>query len=207
MTSLLTRLKTLLGAIPSLQSFKKIGIVTEGDDFTSDKVLLQLLSDNPINHYVSEPDPWASAEIGSNRQYGFDFTLVYLGFNGPKRWLVANGLLYSDSDALIVVFDPLNPWVLDSLSLCLELSAKGTVSSKPNDFYPTVKKGIPWLVLANFKEEPLDEEKARQQVKVLKLDTLDVDWHLRAVSTTSGVGIDDAASLLRKRLDGPGSNW
>ncbi|KAJ5805580.1 uncharacterized protein N7503_003182 [Penicillium pulvis] len=207
MTSILTRLKTLLGATPSLQSFEKIGIVTEGDDFTSDKILLQYLSDNPINRYVSEPDAWASAEIGSNQQYRFDFTLVYLGFNGPKRWLVANGLLYSDSDALIVVFDPLNPWVLDSLRLCLELSAKGAVNSKPNDFYPTVKKGIPWLVLANFKEEPLDEEKAREQVKVLKLDTLDVDWHLHAVSTASGAGIDDAASVLRKKLDEPGSKW
>lgn len=152
MTSILTRLKTLLGATPSPQSLK-IGIVTEGDDSASARALLQHLSDDPIICHA--PDRGAWADLGSSRQYSFDFTLVYLGHSGPKRWLVANGLLYSDSDALIVVFDPLNPWVLDSLSLCLELSAKGTVSSKPNDFYPTVKKGIPWLVLANFKEEPL----------------------------------------------------
>ncbi|KAJ5986241.1 hypothetical protein N7451_010606 [Penicillium sp. IBT 35674x] len=207
MTSFLTRLKTLLGATPSLQPFKKIGIVTERDDFKSDKTLLQLLSGHPINRYVSEPDLWASAEIGSNRQYRFDLTLVYLGFNGPKRWLVANGLLYSDSDALTVVFNPFIPYATDYLKPCLELSVKGTVNSKPREFYPTVKKGIPWLVLANIKEDPLDEEKAREQVQLLKLDTLDVEWHLHAVFTTSGAGIDNAASLLRKKLDKPGSKW
>lgn len=84
MTSFLNQLKTLLGATTSTQFFMKVGIVTEGDDFTSDKILLHLLSDNPINHYVSEPDSWAKAKIGSNRQYGFDFILVYLGFNGPN---------------------------------------------------------------------------------------------------------------------------
>lgn len=56
MTSFLNQLKTLLGATTSPRFFKKVGIVVEGDDFTSDKILLQLLSDNPINHYVSEPD-------------------------------------------------------------------------------------------------------------------------------------------------------
>lgn len=132
-----------------------MGIVTEGDDLASDKALLQHLSDNPIYRYIPDPDAHAAAHIGSNRQYKFDFRLVYLSFNGPKKWLIANGLLYSDSDALIVVFDPFNPYALDSLKWCLELSAKGTVHSKPNDLYPIVKKGIPWLILANFKGEPL----------------------------------------------------
>jgi hypothetical protein len=29
------------------------------------------------------------------------------------------------------------------------------VNSKPRDFYPTVKKEIPWLVLVNLQGEPL----------------------------------------------------
>ena len=56
---------------------------------------------------------------------------------------------------MIVVVNAFNPYALDTLKYCLELSAKGTVNSKLKDFYPTVKKGIPWLVLVNFKGEPL----------------------------------------------------
>lgn len=155
MASFLTRLKTLLGATPALQSFTKVSIVSEGDDFKSDKALLQHLSDSPINRYIPDQDSGASAYTGSNRQYRFDFKLGYLGIVGPKRWLVANGLLFSDSDALIVVANAFNPYICHMLKDCLELSAKGTVNSKPKDFYPTVKKGIPWLVLINFKGEPL----------------------------------------------------
>lgn len=127
--------------------------MTEGDDSANARALLQHLSDDPIICHAPDRDAWT--DLGSSRQYRFDFTLVYLGHSGPKRWLVANGLLYSDSDALIVVFDPFNPWALDPLKCCLELSVKGTVNSQPRDSYPTVRKGIPWLILANFKGEPL----------------------------------------------------
>ncbi|KAJ5760589.1 hypothetical protein N7520_007745 [Penicillium odoratum] len=206
MASLLTRLKEIFGATPAFQSLTRVSIVSE-DDFESDKALLQHLSDSPINRYVPDQDSGASAYTGSNRKYRFDFRLGYLGIVGPKRWLVANGLLFSDSDAFIVVADAFNPYIRHMLKDCLELSAKGTVNSKPMDFYPTTKKGIPWLILVNFRGEPLDKQKAQEQVELLQLDALDVDWHFCPVSTTSGAGIDDAASLLRKKLDTLGSKW
>ncbi|KAL3459557.1 hypothetical protein BJX64DRAFT_200404 [Aspergillus heterothallicus] len=203
MIPFLTRLRTVLGDRP----FSKVGIVCEGDDFANDKALLQHLSDNPIENYTPDRNSGASAQIGRNRQHRFDFTLVFLGTNGPKCWLIANALLYSDSDALIVIVDALNPWSIDSLRCSLEMSVKGTVDWRPRDFYPTVRKGIPWLVLVNFKVEPVDQQKARELVDSLSLDALDVEWHVCAVSTTSGSGIYDAAWLLRRKLDTPGARW
>ncbi|OKO93249.1 hypothetical protein PENSUB_12312 [Penicillium subrubescens] len=73
-----------------------MSIVSLGDDFESDKALLQHLSDSPINHYVPDQDPGASAYTGSNRQYSSNLKLGYLGVVGPKRWIIADDALDVD---------------------------------------------------------------------------------------------------------------
>lgn len=100
----------------------------------------QHLIDSPINRYIPDQDSGASAHTGSNRRYRFNLKLVYLGIVGPKRWLVANGLLFSGSDALVVVADAFNPYMRDMLKDCLEFSVKGTVNSKTIDLYSNVRK-------------------------------------------------------------------
>ncbi|PWY66002.1 hypothetical protein BO70DRAFT_400952 [Aspergillus heteromorphus CBS 117.55] len=205
MPSFFTRLRTLFGG-PSTPTgpFPKIGII--GEDSVGKLALLRHLSDTPISQYTPDINVRnAEARLGTNHQLGFDYVVVNLSANGPRRWVELNASLYADSDALVVVVDFFNPAELDTLRYHLMLSVRGGGRGKL-DFYPTVKKGIPWLVLVNFKAEPLvgldscipetfprakcahqggqpadswsqqNKDEAKEQVDRLKLDELGADW-------------------------------
>lgn len=154
MSTLLSRLRTLFGGqqCPA-HTFTKVAII--GEYGVGKLVLLQHLSDPPISRYMPDINLSAGCHIGSNHQLGFDFVAVDLGTNASRRWIEANASLYRDADALIIAVDFFNPEELEELRYHLNLSVNGRDETGRIDFYPTVKKGIPWVVLVNFKAESM----------------------------------------------------
>ncbi|PYH91875.1 hypothetical protein BO71DRAFT_442886 [Aspergillus ellipticus CBS 707.79] len=198
MSALITWLRKLIRWYFSLEHLlNKVALI--GLDGVGKVTLLQHLSDTPLGWRTPDP-PFRGLQgrSGRNQQLGFDLTSVDLGGGAPTLWHEATASLFADSRALIVVVNFLDPVRLDELRYFLALSVDGQDERGRYNDYPKLTEGIPWLVLINFFEEPVDKEKAEK----LNLDDLRVDWTFRSISTVSGQGVNEAIAWLRTKLDG-----
>ncbi|PYH46368.1 uncharacterized protein BP01DRAFT_381996 [Aspergillus saccharolyticus JOP 1030-1] len=198
MSTIIPWIRNLFGDGTSLtRPLTKVAII--GLTEAGQRALLERLSDTPISPVTI--NGCHAAWQGSSKTLGLALNAVEVGIDGFRNWRVSVASLYTDADALIVVVNILHSIRLEELRCELDSIVNGRWERGEIQTYYIARKGIPWLVLANFEDQMVDEERAKEQVASLGLDGMDLDWSLHPISTATGQGVAESIQCLTQTLE------
>ncbi|RAH48310.1 DUF3176 domain-containing protein [Aspergillus brunneoviolaceus CBS 621.78] len=173
MFNLITRVRTLLGDQSSLtHSMSKVAILGLPD--AGKRAFLQHLSDIPLSPITVTGCHAGWTSSSPSRE--LSFIAADVGLSARLGWRAALAARYADADALIIVVNSAHAIALEELRYQLGCLVHGRMESGEMQTYCIARKGIPWLVLVNFKGGAVDVGIAKEQVDCLGLDGLGVDW-------------------------------
>ncbi|KFY76056.1 hypothetical protein V498_09774 [Pseudogymnoascus sp. VKM F-4517 (FW-2822)] len=136
----------------------------------------------------------------SSLKCDFEFVAVEVGGCAPAkyhRWLAAQ---FHDADGFIWVIDSAGTDFLVESREEMRHARMGRGLGQGSD-QPGVSPEAPWLVLVDFKQNPLSMAEATRQAEIAIASAGDnFDWTSRAVSTTTSEGLQEAMGWLYKKL-------
>ncbi|KFY53508.1 hypothetical protein V496_07529 [Pseudogymnoascus sp. VKM F-4515 (FW-2607)] len=135
----------------------------------------------------------------SSLKCDFEFVAVEVGGCAPAkyhRWLAAQ---FHDADGFIWVIDSAGTDFLVESREEMRHARMGRGLGQGSD-QPGVSPEAPWLVLVDFKQNPLSMAEATRQAEIAIASAGDnFDWTSRAVSTTTSEGLQEAMGWLYKK--------
>ncbi|KFY63148.1 hypothetical protein V496_04158 [Pseudogymnoascus sp. VKM F-4515 (FW-2607)] len=193
----------LLSPILGPRQRKKIAIIGLDDAVVTD--LLKRLCGTAKEKL--DVKTYARAHTGTKRTLSCDIDYVALevgGSNGNPEYRVWMAAQYEDADGFI--------WVLNGgVTECIWEAREEIktvrmgrplrqLSGQGGEKTAGVSPDAPWLVLVDFKGDPLSIDEATRQVEIVIADSGDTfDWTFRAVSTATSEGLREATGWLNKK--------
>ncbi|KFZ01030.1 hypothetical protein V500_00906 [Pseudogymnoascus sp. VKM F-4518 (FW-2643)] len=194
-------LAKLLTAILGPRQHRKIAII--GLDEAGGIDLLKRLC-GTIKEKKYDEIGWPVYYTGTNSSLKCDFDFVAVevgGSSGPPpyhQWMVAQ---FHDADGFIWVVDSADTDRFVESQVEIGYARKGGGLRQGGLDQAGVSPEAPWLVLVDFKQNPLSIAEATRQAELVIADAGDnLDWTFRAVSTTTLEGLRGAIGWLYKKV-------
>ncbi|KFZ08104.1 hypothetical protein V501_06115 [Pseudogymnoascus sp. VKM F-4519 (FW-2642)] len=145
--------------------------------------------------------PRVHAGTKSSLKCDFDFVAVEVGGGGAPAadhlWTAAQ---FREADGFIWVVNSADTCVLVEARVEMEKARKGR-SLRGGLVQPGVSPKAPWLVLVDFKQDPLSMAEATRQAELVTVDAGDdLDWTVHAVSITTAEGLREAMGWLYQKV-------
>ncbi|KIN00751.1 hypothetical protein OIDMADRAFT_55319 [Oidiodendron maius Zn] len=160
--------------------------------------LLKRVCDTAIEQHTDKTR--ATAYTGTNHTLKFDFVVAEVGGNATAEYHRWTAQQFCDADAFIWVVDSTDTDRLMESQWEMKICRQGR-RLMYGLVQPAVRSEAPWLVLIDFKRNPLSIAHATEQAELVTVDGRhDLDWTFRAVSITTAEGLEEAMIWLHKKL-------
>ncbi|KFY87975.1 hypothetical protein V500_06653 [Pseudogymnoascus sp. VKM F-4518 (FW-2643)] len=186
-----------LTAILGRRQHRKIAIISLRDDDGID--LLKCLCGTIKEKKGDKIGQLAYTGTKSSLKIDFDFVAVGVGYDSPPSYHLWTAAQFHDADGFIWVVDGTKTDFLDESREEMGVARKGRSLSQ-GLYQAGVSPEAPWLILVDFKQNPLSiAEAARQAELVIVAAGDNLDWTVCAVSTTTLEGLQEVIDGFTKK--------